>query len=86
MPTDPTSQRTLHRPDPILSHTAQPVDRDTAPDQAAQRLRDGEVLMVTDHFSTGAEILNRLHSLLRPPPPQASYADRKRFKRTFRQA
>ena len=66
MPTDPTKPRTLNRPEPILSHSAQPVDQDHSPDQAAQRLRDGEVLIVTDHFSTGAEILSRLHTLLGP--------------------
>jgi SAM-dependent methyltransferase len=86
MPTDPTKPRTLNRPEPILSHSAQPVDQDHSPDQAAQRLRDGEVLIVTDHFSTGAEILSRLHTLLGPLPEQARYMEKKEFKRTFRQA
>jgi hypothetical protein len=76
----------LHRPKPILRHTAQPVDRSTAPAQAAARLRDGEVLVLTDHYSTGVEIIGQLQLLMNPPPEDASYASRQQFRRSFREA
>jgi len=76
----------LYRPEPVLSDDAQPVNRDTPPRQAAARLRDGELLMVTDFYSTGAEILAQLQSLLPTPPEKASYALRQAARRTHRKA
>jgi hypothetical protein len=78
--------QTLHRPEPILRHDASPVDGRTPPGRAAARLRDGEVLMVTDSYGTGAEILAQLQSLLRPPPRDASFAARQAAQRTHRAA
>ncbi len=76
----------LHRPEPILSHTAESVDLNTSAKWAAERLRDGEVLLVEHHYSTGAEILTQLEMLMTPPPEHAPYAVRRAFKRTFREA
>jgi SAM-dependent methyltransferase len=79
-------RRTLHRPEPILRTTARPVHRHTPPRQVAEKLRDGEVLRVTDRYSTGAEILGQLRSILPSPPPSAPYAERKAAARTHREA
>ncbi|MDP6933272.1 MAG: hypothetical protein QGG40_10170, partial [Myxococcota bacterium] len=78
--------RTLHRPEPIRDHAAQPVDRSAPPARVAERLRDGQVLLVTDHYSTGAEILGQLRSLLPPPPQDASHELRQQHRRTLREA
>ncbi|HJN77845.1 MAG TPA: methyltransferase [Myxococcota bacterium] len=77
---------TLYRPEPILRHDAVRVDRSRPPWRAAERLLDGETLIVTDHYGTGAEILDQLQSILRPPPQQASYRVRQGHRRTLRQA
>jgi len=78
--------RTLHRPEPLLRHDAEPVDPTMSPRQIAARLRDGDVLIVTDRYSTGAEIIAQLQSLLRPPGSDASYEARQAFRRTYRAA
>jgi hypothetical protein len=78
--------RDLLRPEPVLHHRARPVDRDTPPRWAAQRLLDGEDLIVTDFYKTGAEILSNLKTMLRPPPAGASYEERQDFKRRAREA
>lgn len=76
----------LYRPDPVSLKGAQPVDRNTSPGNAVMRLRKGERLVVTDAYSTGAEILDELYHALRPPRDGASYALRQGFKRAFRDA
>lgn len=78
--------RTLHRPEPILHHAARPVDCSTPPRLAAERLLDGDTLMVTDRYGTGAEILAQLDVLLPPPPQGAPYAVRLAHRRTLREA
>ena len=50
----------FQRPEPVPRHDAIRVDRNTPPDDAATRLREGDRLLVMDHYSTGAEILARL--------------------------
>ncbi len=82
----PQPTMTLYRPEPILRHDAVRVDRSRPPWRAAERLLDGETLIVTDHYGTGAEILDQLQSILRPPPQQASYRVRQGHRRTLRQA
>jgi len=62
------------------------VDRDTPPHRAAQRLRDGTTLVVTDHYSTGAEIIARLQALVPAPPLRAPYAQRQEHRRGLRRA
>ena len=76
----------LHRPEPILRHDAHPVDRTDDPRRAAIRLMDGETLMVTDSYRTGAEILSQLSALMPPPGDDASYRDRQEARRRHRQA
>ncbi len=77
----------LHRPEPSRHHAAaRSVDDRMPPRYVAERLRDGEVLMVTDRYATGAEILSQLRSLLPPLPASASYARRQTRERTHREA
>lgn len=77
---------TLYRPKPISTRTAQTIDRSADPKAAAQRLQAGETLLVTDHYSTGAEILAQLQSSLRPPPDTAPYESRQAHRQAFREA
>jgi hypothetical protein len=76
----------LHRPRPLPSPAAPSVDRTTPPGKAAARLLDGEVLVVTDRYGTGAEILARLQSLVPQPAEDASYEARQGARRAFREA
>jgi len=76
----------LNRPEPILHHAAPGVDRSVPAAQAAQRLRDGEQLMVTDWYGTGEEILARLEALLPPLPLQAPFEERQVRRRVRRAA
>jgi hypothetical protein len=76
----------LHRPDPIPVHAAQTVDRKAAPEQVATRLRDGEVLLVTDHYGTGVRILDQLLVLMPAPPGDAPFAVRQDHRRALRDA
>lgn len=78
--------RTLRRPEPILGHRASPVDREVPPDRAAARLLDGDPLIVSDYYSTGAEILAQLEVLMRPPPQDAGHGPRRAYQRAFREA
>lgn len=74
----------LYRPQPIFKHSARPVDQNTPPAWAAARLREGEVLLVTDRYSTGAEILSVLAAELGEPAPDASYEERRAHKQAAR--
>lgn len=76
----------MHRPDPITATNAHPVDRTTDAKRAAQGLRDGDTLLVTDTYSTGAEILHQLSRLLRAPPDSAPYAVRQAHRHGLREA
>ncbi len=76
----------MHRPAPVLQHAACPVDGTIVPRQAAQRLRDGDVLIVTDRYSTGAEIIDQLQALMPIPPEAASYEQRQAARRAHRAA
>lgn len=72
----------LHRPEPVLRHRAQPIDRNVPKAQAAAWLRDGRSLIVTDRFGTGLDILAELRVQLEDPGEAADYV----VKRTFREA
>lgn len=74
----------LFRPEPVLSHTAAPVDRHTPPEQAAERLRSGETLIVSDRYGTGADILDQLSALL-PPTAGADHQARRAAQRAHRE-
>lgn len=75
----------LHRPEPIFKQSTTEVKQKTLPRSAANRLMDGEFLLVSDFYSTGADILDELHYLMRPPPSHASYKERQQFKREYRE-
>jgi SAM-dependent methyltransferase len=77
---------TLHRPEPVLRHTAQAVDRVVAAKRAAERLRDGDLLIVTDLYATGEAILAALDRLLPAPPQGAPFAVRQGHRRAHREA
>lgn len=72
----------LHRPEPVLRHRAQPIDRNVPKAQAAAWLREGRSLIVTDRFGTGLDILAELRVQLEDPGEAADYV----VKRTFREA
>ncbi len=75
----------LHRPEPLLRHAAQPVDQDIQPGRVAKRLCEGEMLIVTDNFSTGVRILSELRNLMSPPPQDAGYEVRRSYERNYRE-
>ena len=75
----------LHRPKPVRGR-AVPVDRSRSPRRAAERLDQGELLVVTDHFRTGVQILDALDDRLGRPAPDASFATRSAHARALRTA
>ena len=77
---------TWHRPSPLLTHNALAVDRDMPAQEAAERLADGQLLIVTDVYGTGADILEALKQLLSPPRNDAHYSVRNAFTRDLRAA
>lgn len=76
----------LHRPEPSLVRTGDPVDRNTSPRRAALRLRDGEVLFVTDAWHTALAVLQALRELLGEPPKGADFPTRQAARRFWRTA
>lgn len=76
----------LHRPKPILNHNAPSVNENTSPEAAAQRLLNGEQLLVTDLYSTGVNILAHLQSLLPTPKESAPHAERQAHRDALREA
>lgn len=78
--------RTLHRPEPVRFHAARPVDRSVPPELAAQRLRDGESLMLSDLYESGEPILAALERAMPLAPPDAPFAARQQARRARRAA
>ncbi len=76
----------LLRPEPILRPKARPVHGEVPPAKAAEALRQGQTLQVTDHFRTGLAILEALAEVLPPAPPAAPYAVRRDAWRAYRDA
>lgn len=76
----------LHRPEPVLRHRAQPVDRNVPTAQAAARLREGRSLIVTDRFGTGLDILAALRVQLEDPGEEAGYVAKRTFREAFQAA
>ncbi len=72
----------LHRPEPVLRHRAEPVDRNVPKERAVAWLREGRSLIVTDRFGTGLDILAALRVQMGEPEEDAGYV----AKRTFRDA
>lgn len=73
----------LHRPEPVFPTSARPVDRSTHPADAVAWLQQGTLLRITDHYSTGAEIIMRLREAM-ALPPGASHAVRTAAERSLR--
>ncbi len=76
----------LHRPEPVLRHRAEPVDRTTPPTQAATSLREGRSLIVTDRFATGLDILQALRVQLADPGEDGGYVAKRTFREAFQAA
>ncbi|MFT5683650.1 MAG: SAM-dependent methyltransferase [Myxococcota bacterium] len=76
----------LHRPQPILKRPRRTIDRATPPEHGVARLLNGEVIRLTDTYSTGADLLDALHEHLKPPPPGSGYPARRAFQRAYREA
>ena len=77
---------TLHRPPPVLKPPSLEVDRSRSPARAAERLLDGEGMVVRDEYGTGLDILDALRALLRPPAGDAPFALRQAFRRRHQDA
>jgi len=76
----------LHRPEPVLRHRAEPVDRNVPTAQAAAWLREGRSLIVTDRFGTGLDILAALRVQLEEPAEDAGYVAKRAFREAFQSA
>ena len=76
----------LHRPEPVLRHRAQPVDRNVPTAQAVAWLREGRSLIVTDRFGTGLGILDALRVELGEPTEDAGYVAKRAFRDAFQAA
>ena len=75
-----------HRPQPLLRHRAQPVDRSVPAAQAAAWLLAGRSLIVTDRFRTGLDILAALRAQLEDPGEAADYVAKRTFREAFQTA
>jgi SAM-dependent methyltransferase len=76
----------LHRPEPVLRHRAQPVDRNVRTAQAAAWLREGRSLIVTDRFGAGLDVLAALRVQLDEPDDDAGYVAKRAFRDAFQSA
>ena len=76
----------LHRPTPVLDHSAEPVDRGVPPGRAAAGLLDGATLIVTDHYNTALKIQTQLETQLGRPSEHADYGQRRAYRRALREA
>jgi len=76
----------LHRPQPVLTPPALEVDRSRSPARAAERLLDGDAMVVRDEYGTGLDILDGLRALLQPPGDDAAFALRQAFRRRYQDA
>ncbi len=74
------------RPEPVRNAPARSVNKDTPARRAAELLRDGQPLIVTDLYHTGAEILGQLDKLMPRPPASAPFDERQAARRTHREA
>lgn len=73
----------LHRPEPVLRHRAQPVDRNVPKAQAVAWLLEGRSLIVTDRFGTGLDILDALRVQLEDPGEDGGYVAKRAFREAF---
>ena len=73
----------FERPKMLKTHSASKVDQKSSK-TAPERLLAGEQLIVTDHYSTGAQIIEQLRVHLPEPKIDASYDERQGWQRLFR--
>jgi SAM-dependent methyltransferase len=76
----------LNRPEPVLRHRAQPVDRSVPMAQAATLVREGRSLIVADSFRTGIDISYALRVQLGDPGEEADYVKKRTFREAFQAA
>ncbi len=76
----------LHRPEPVLRHPAQPIDRNVSKAQAVAWLLEGRSLIVTDRFGTGLDVLAALRVTLEDPGEDAGYVRKRAFREAFQSA
>jgi SAM-dependent methyltransferase len=76
----------LHRPEPVLRHQAQPVDQNVLPSQAVTWLLEGRSLIVSDRFATGIDILVELRVRLDDPGEDGGYVAKRTFREAFQAA
>jgi SAM-dependent methyltransferase len=76
----------LHRPEPVLRHRAQPVDKNVPMAQVATWLCEERSLIVTDRFGTGLDILAALRVKLEDPGESADYVTKRVFREAFQAA
>jgi SAM-dependent methyltransferase len=76
----------LHRPEPVLRHRAELIDRNVPTAQAAAWLRQGRSLLVTDRFGTGLDILEALRLQLEDPGEDGGYIKKRAFRDAFQSA
>jgi len=76
----------LNRPKPIMRHKSQAVDMNTPAVRAAKLLINGEQLILKDHYSTGAEIIEQLKRLTYFQDPKSSFSQRQVANKKFRSA
>jgi SAM-dependent methyltransferase len=76
----------LHRPEPVLRHRAQPVDRNVPRTQAVAWLLEGRSLLVSDRFATGLDILEELRMQLQDPGEDGGYVAKRAFRDAFQSA
>ena len=80
------TQSNLHRPVPVraIPEGARSADSSVPPERVAHALLGGDVVVVTDHYGTGANILDALTVQMGKPGPQADYAERELAARAYR--
>ena len=78
-------QTKFHRPQPIFGGRPRPIDKGTPAIRAAERLCEGERLLVSDSYHTGAEVLAELERLLPAPPQEAGHHARRAHQREYRE-
>ena len=79
-------QTRFHRPEPLFESDVRPMDKGMPARRAAERLMEGQTLLVTDSYHTGAEVLAQLEHLMPAPSGVVSHHVARGHRRAFREA